>query len=113
MATVEECREALEELSAKMGRAEGDTRKATQLDRSLGCRITDLDVTFSGRLRDGALHDITTDPSPERAQIRLTTSSDDLVALVAGNLDFAAAWARGRIKLEASFKDLLVLRKLL
>jgi alkyl sulfatase BDS1-like metallo-beta-lactamase superfamily hydrolase len=113
MATVEECRTALAELSAKMGRANGDTRKATQLDRSLSCRLSDLDVTFTGRLRDGALHDITTDPQPDKAQIRLTMASDDLPALVAGTLDFASSWARGRIKLEASFKDLLVLRKLL
>ncbi|MYS86299.1 alkyl sulfatase C-terminal domain-containing protein [Embleya scabrispora] len=113
MATVEECRRALEELSAKMGRAEGDTRKAVQLDRSLSCRVTDLDVTFSGRLRDGALHDIDTEPRNDKAQIRLTMTGDDLIALVAGDLNFAAAWAKGRVKLEASFKDLLVLRKLL
>ncbi|MET7303196.1 alkyl sulfatase C-terminal domain-containing protein [Embleya sp. NPDC005575] len=113
MATVEECRRALEELSAKMGRAEGDTRKAAQLDRSLSCRVTDLDVTFSGQLRDGALHDIDTEPRTGKAQIRLTMTGDDLIALVAGDLNFAAAWAKGRVKLEASFKDLLVLRKLL
>ncbi|OPC83485.1 sterol-binding protein [Embleya scabrispora] len=113
MATVEECRTALEELSAKMGRAEGDTRKAAQLDRSLSCHVTDLDVTFSGRLRDGALHDIDTEPRTEKAQIRLAMTGDDLVALVAGTLNFASAWAKGRVKLEASFRDLLVLRKLL
>ncbi|WP_406287822.1 alkyl sulfatase C-terminal domain-containing protein [Embleya sp. NBC_00896] len=112
MATVEECRTALEELSAKMGRAEGDTRKATQLNRSLSCHVTDLRVTFAGQLRDGALHDIDTEPRAEKAQIRLTMSGDDLVALVAGDLNFAAAWAKGRVKLEASFRDLLVLRKL-
>lgn len=113
MATVEECRKALEELSAKMGRAEGETRKATQLDRSLSCRVTDLDVTFSGRLRDGALHDIDTEPRTDKAQIRLSLTGDDLIALVAGKLNFGAAWAKGRVKLDASFKDLLVLRKLL
>jgi|SRR4051794_9178269 alkyl sulfatase-like protein len=113
MATVEECRTALEELSAKMGRAEGDARKATRLDRSLSCRLTDLQVTFTGRLRDGALHDITTEPQDDKAQIRLTMTGDDLIALVAGTLNFAAAWAKGRIKLDASFRDLLVLRKLL
>lgn len=113
MATVEQCRAALEELSAKMGRAEGDTAKAARLDRSLSCRLTDLQVTFAGRLRDGALHDITTEPRPDKAQIRLTMTGDDLIALVAGDLNFAGAWAKGRLKLEASFKDLLVLRKLL
>jgi hypothetical protein len=30
-----------------------------------------------------------------------------------GELHFASAWPRGRVKLDASFKDLLTLRKLL
>lgn len=113
MASVEECRTALVQLSAKLGSADGDLGRAARLDRSLSCRVPDLGVTFSGRLRDGALHDITTEPPADKAQIRLETTSDDLVALVAGDLNFASAWARGRVKLEASFKDLLTLRKLM
>jgi hypothetical protein len=35
------------------------------------------------------------------------------VALVGGDLNFAAAWASGRVKLEAGIRDLLHLRKLL
>jgi putative sterol carrier protein len=68
-------------------------------------------VTFHGTLREGVLEDVTTE-SRERAQIRLTIKSDDLIALVAGDLNFASAWARGRVKLEASISDLLRLRKL-
>lgn len=113
MATVDECRAALDQFSAKLAGAEGDAGRAARLDRSLSCRIPDLDTTFRGRLRGGALHDITTEPSGDKAQIRLEIGSDDLLALVAGNLDFASSWARGRVKLEASLKDLLTLRKLL
>ncbi|NUU20392.1 MAG: sterol-binding protein [Streptomycetaceae bacterium] len=112
MATVEECRSALTQFSARLGGAEGDLGRAARLDRSLSCRLTDLGVVFTGRLRDGALHDVTTAPADGKAQIRLETTSDDLVALVNGDLEFASAWARGRVKLEASFKDLLTLRKL-
>lgn len=113
MATVDECRSALEQFSAKLGGAEGELGRAAHLDRSLSCRIPDLGVTFRGHLRGGALHDITTEPGTDKAQIRLEAGSDDLVALVHGDLDFAPAWARGRIKLDASLKDLLTLRKLL
>ncbi len=115
MATIEECRSALERLSENIGRAEGDVASAAALDRSVSCRITDLDVTFTGRLAGGRIRGVRAVPgSPaERAQIRLTMAGDDLVALVEGRLQFARAWAGGRVKLEAGFRDLLRLRTLL
>ncbi|CAM5711288.1 hypothetical protein SHIRM173S_12961 [Streptomyces hirsutus] len=38
---------------------------------------------------------------------------DDLLALVDGELNFAKAWASGRVKLEAGLSDLLNLKSLL
>ncbi|MGF1431923.1 sterol-binding protein [Kitasatospora sp. LaBMicrA B282] len=115
MADIEECRAALEQFSRTMAGAEGDARKAAALDRTLSCWLTDLDVTFTGTLRDGRLQGIAhADGAPGgKAAIRLTMTSDDLVALVDGRLGFAAAWARGRVRLEAGFQDLLRLRNLL
>ncbi|MFG2146768.1 SCP2 sterol-binding domain-containing protein [Streptomyces sp. NPDC048696] len=115
MATTQECRAALDKLSDNMAGAQGDVRAAAALDRSLSCHITDLDLTFTGRLQDGRVHVHETLPGPprERAQIRLALRGDDLVALVGGDLDFARAWATGRVRLEASFRDLLRLRTLL
>ena len=115
MATIEECRAALEKLSDNMQSAEGDVRTAAALDRSVSCHITDLDVTFVGRLTGGRIQvaDTLQGPPPEKAQIRLTMAGDDLVALVDGELNFAKAWGSGRVKLEASLMDLLRLRKLL
>lgn len=52
-------------------------------------------------------------PPPERAQIRLTMSGDDLVSMVNGELNFAKAWGSGRVKLEAGLRDLFRLRTLL
>jgi len=109
MATIEECRSALDRLSENLAKAEGDVRSAASLDRSLSCRITDLDITFVGRLTDGHIKDVTT----LQGEIRLTMAGDDLVALVNGELHFARAWGSGRIKLEAGLRDLLRLRKLL
>ena len=82
------------------------------LVRTVSLRVPDLDTTFQGTLRSGVLEDVTTEPR-DRAQIRLTINSDDLIQLVDGDLNFASSWARGRVKLEASFGDLLKLRKLL
>ncbi|WP_194921597.1 alkyl sulfatase C-terminal domain-containing protein [Catenulispora rubra] len=108
MATIEECREALKEFAGKLGEMDESNKN---LVRTVSLRVPDLDVTFHGTLREGTLEDVTTEPR-DRAQIRLTINSDDLISLVAGELNFASAWARGRVKLEASFSDLLRLRKL-
>jgi hypothetical protein len=115
MATTEECRAALERLSENMSRARGGAAEAVALDRSLSCRISDLDLTFTGRLAGGRIRDVAAVPGTpaERAQIRLTMTGDDLVALVGGDLNFARAWASGRVKLEAGLRDLLRLRTLL
>ncbi|MGP3927054.1 SCP2 sterol-binding domain-containing protein [Streptomyces sp. 8N616] len=115
MKTIEECRLALDRLSENLAKADGDLRSAAALDRSLSCRITDLDITFVGRLAQSRIKDVTTvpGPPPERAQIRLTMASDDLVAMVEGQLNFAKAWGTGRVKLEAGLLDLLRLRSLL
>jgi hypothetical protein len=114
MATVEECRAALVQLSANLAAADGDVRGAAALDRTVSCRITDLDTVFVGRLAAGAITDVTvaTGPVP-RAQIRLAMAGDDLVALVNGELNFARAWGSGRVRLEAGVRDLLRLRSLL
>ncbi|EFL27207.1 MULTISPECIES: hypothetical protein [Streptomyces] len=115
MATLEQCRDALDKLAENLAGANGDLRSAAALDRSVSCWITDLDTTFMGRLVESRIEDVTTAPGPppERAQIRLTMSGDDLVALVDGELHFARAWGSGRVKLEAGLLDLLRLRKLL
>lgn len=115
MATIEECRTALDKLSDNLAGAEGGVRGAAALNRSLSCHITDLDVTFTGRLENGRITVLDTHPGAprEKAEIRLAMSGDDLVAMVAGELNFAKAWASGRVKLEAGLRDMLRLRSLL
>jgi len=58
MATIEECRAALDGLAKRLSGADSGTRKKVSLDRKLACRITDLDATFVGQLHDGELTDI-------------------------------------------------------
>ncbi|MFD9130135.1 SCP2 sterol-binding domain-containing protein [Kitasatospora sp. NPDC059571] len=115
MASTEECREALEQFGRNLAGAQGDAAKAAALDRSVSCHLTDLDLTFTGRLRGGRITDIVEQPGPPatKADIRLTMAGDDLVAMVGGRLGFASAWASGRVRLEAGFRDLLRLRTLL
>lgn len=111
MATVEECRQALERIATRLAE-HPEAAARVNLERSIACHIRDLGVAFCGRLRGGAIVDLAEGDDP-KAQIRMSVSSDDLLALVAGDLNFAAAWASGRVSIKASFSDLLRLRKLL
>lgn len=108
VASLQECRVALDALAAKLGGAGADDHRKP-FDRTLSCHVSDLDTTFSGQIREGQLSDITTEQRP-RAQVRLTTTSDDLVAMTDGHLSAGTAWARGRLKVEAGIGDLLRLR---
>lgn len=112
MATMDQCLTALRSILGDLA----SHPAAAGLDRSLSCRLTDLDEVVMGRLSGGSVRDLHVLPhGPEvpRADIRLTMTSDDLVALTEGHVHFGAAWASGRVKLEAGLRDLLRLRKLL
>ncbi|WP_328889740.1 SCP2 sterol-binding domain-containing protein [Streptomyces sp. NBC_00316] len=115
MATMAECRSALDRLSDNLMTAGGDVRSAAALDRSLSCHIKDLGITFTGRLSEGRIQvlDTVQGPPADKAEIRLAMTGDDLVAMVNGELNFARAWGSGRVRLEAGFRDLLRLKALL
>ncbi len=112
MATMEESLTALKGVLGDLAA----NPAAEGLDRSLSCRLTDLEQVVLGRLGSGAVRDLTAvpdGPGVPKADIRLTMTSDDLVALTDGKLSFGPAWATGRVKLEAGLRDLLRLRKIL
>ncbi|WP_320069836.1 SCP2 sterol-binding domain-containing protein [Micromonospora sp. RTGN7] len=112
MASVDECRQALQDLAARLDRNAESVRERIDLDRTLACRVTDLDTAFHGRLSDGRLLDLTDGDDP-KAKIALSISSDDLLALVRGELDVTRAMAARRVSIKANPFDLLKLRKLL
>jgi len=112
VATEEECRAALTALAERLDAHAEEVRGKLDLDRTIACRITDLPIAFHGRLAGGRLVDIADGDDP-RAKIALITTSDDLVALVDGRLDFARALASRRVSVRANPFDLLKLRKLL
>lgn len=112
MASVDECRLALTSLATRLNDLGEGARTRNTPDRTLSLRVSDLDVAFCGRLQDGSLTDIVLDGEGDKAQLRLQCSSDDLLALTEGALNPAAAWASGRLRIEASPLDLLRLRSL-
>jgi hypothetical protein len=112
MATVEECRQALQDLSERMAANAAEVAGHVDLDRPLACSIPDLGVSFHGRITGGRIVGLADGDDPG-AKIRLVAASDDLVALVTGQLDLARAWSSGRVQIKANPFDLLKLRKLI
>jgi putative sterol carrier protein len=111
VATIDDCEQALRQLAGQLADADPAARKKAGFDRTLVCTLRDLRVSFAGRLHDGTLTDIRQVDAGERgAQVRMTMTSTDLLALVAGELNLGAAWATGRVKIDASVFDLLKLR---
>lgn len=111
MATVDECRQALHDLAARLDE-NGEAKGKLDFDRTLACRVPDLQTAFRARLSGGRLLDIADGDDP-RAKIALTAASDDLIALVSGKLDVTRAIASRQISIKANPFDLLKLRKLL
>jgi hypothetical protein len=114
MATAEECRKALESLTGRLSGLNPQQRAAYLADRVLSCHVDDLGITFVTQLGpDGAGPVTEVDGKDVEAQVRFSTSSDELLALAENPGSFARAWLGGRIKVQASIFDLLRLRKLL
>ena len=116
MATVKQCRLALDGLAKSLDEVDPELRTKHVPTRSVLCRVTDLEVTFTARLDPDGVHDIkqlrkgseaTTD-----ADVKLSLESDELIALAAGDEDFLTAWLRGRVHVSASVRDMLRLRSL-
>jgi predicted lipid carrier protein YhbT len=112
MATVQQCRVALGELTSKLAGVEPELRARHVPDRSVTCQVNDLGVVFACRLDQHGVHDLVEGEPDVPADLRLSMDSDVLVALASGDEDFLSAWLRGRLHVSASMRDLLRLRSL-
>jgi SCP-2 sterol transfer family len=113
VASVEDCRKALEGLTAALAAVEPELRARHVPARTVACRLADLDVTFVGRIDEHGVHEVAeSDDGEPDVDVRLTMDSDELVALADGTDDFLHAWLRGRVQVSASMRDLLRLSSL-
>ena len=114
MASAEECREALQTLTARLAEMNPQDRASYFGNRSMSCHVTDLGVTFITRFTDAGAEPVKeAAPDEPPADIRLTANSDDVVSLSATPANIARMWLSGRVKVQASMRDLLALRRLL
>lgn len=113
MNSADECRAALQKLAGRLSELSPEERDQYFANRTMSVTIPDLDVTYVTRL--GAGDDPVRDAAPgdPPADIRLTANSDEVLALAQQPMNIARAWMTRKIKIEASMKDLIRLRRLL
>jgi len=113
MTTAEECRTALQKLAGRLSELTPEEREQYFGNRTISVTIPDLNVTYLSVL--GAGEDPVREAAPGEppAAIRITAKSDEVVALAEQPMNIARAWMGGRVKIEASMKDLFRLRRLL
>jgi hypothetical protein len=113
MTSAEECRTALQKLAGRLSELSPTEREQYFGNRTMSVTIPDLGVTFVTRLGSGDDPVREAAPGEPPADIRLTAKSDEVVSLAEQPMNIARAWMSGRIKIEASVKDLFRLRRLL
>jgi SCP-2 sterol transfer family len=113
MRSVDECREALEKLAGRLAEVSPKDREEFFGNRTMSVTVSDLGVTFVSRLGTGDDPVREVAPGDPPADIRLTAASDEVVSLAESPMNIARAWVSGRVKIEASMKDLIRLRRLL
>jgi SCP-2 sterol transfer family len=113
MNSAEECREALQKLAGRLSELSPADREQYFGNRSISVTIPDLGVTYATKLGSGddPVHEVS--PGDPSADIRMTANSDEVVALAQQPMNIARSWMTGKIKIEASMKDLFRLRRLL
>lgn len=115
MASVKQCRSALDQLAKTLDTVDPALRTKHLPERTVACRVKDLDVLFTARVDTEGVHDIAQAPrdAPPQADVRVTVDSDALIALINREDDFVSAWLHGRVQVSAPVRDMLRLRLVL
>ncbi|WP_067605358.1 SCP2 sterol-binding domain-containing protein [Nocardiopsis listeri] len=118
MSSIDACLEGIARANERLLREPLDRRRKHIRERTVSVIVPDLDTAFDMRLTVDGLTAVThrprSAPAPAPApQVTVTVSSEDLLALSEERLDPAKALFGRRLKIDASFGDLLRLRRLL
>ena len=104
-------REMVERLEGSGDEVHANLAKALPDPRTIQIDVTDLETSYWTELADGRMSKLKPGPA-EDVDIKLRASSDDLVAMVNGELGLLKSYLSGRIRIDASLSDLLALRKM-
>ena len=113
MASESQCDAAFREMAERLAALPPEVRRKYVVERTVSCRVSDLGTTWSARLcADEGICDLT-QADTDKAQVRFTVGSDDLLALSTGELGIGTAVALGKLRVTAGPLDLLKLRQFL
>jgi hypothetical protein len=105
----------LRELITRLKQADNDVHSSLARSlpepRVIQIDIPDLDATYWTEMTDGVMGRLRSGPPPN-SDIRIRCTSDQLVQMVDGERSLFSSYLSGQIKIDASFTDMLRLRKL-
>jgi predicted lipid carrier protein YhbT len=104
-------RELIRRLEGAGDGVHANLAKALPEARTIRIDVTDLDTTYWTQLSEGRMGPLH-QGEPDHADIRMRASSDDLVAMVDGEVGLMKSYLSGRVRIDASFSDILALRRL-
>ncbi|MEU3308596.1 SCP2 sterol-binding domain-containing protein [Nocardiopsis sp. NPDC055551] len=116
MSSIDACLESIARANERLLREPLERRRRHIRERTVSVIVPDLDTAFDMCLTVDGLTDVTHRPRSTPGpgpQVTVTVSSEDFVALSEERLDPAKALFGRRLKIDASFGDLLRLRRLL
>jgi len=115
VATKRDVEAKLRQMIARLGEAGDDVHdnlaKVLPEGRIVQIEVSDLDSSYWTKLAAGRLGTLHKGDA-EETDIKLRASSDDLVAMIDGELGLLKSYLSGRVRIEASLSDLLALRRL-
>jgi hypothetical protein len=115
VATKRQVESKLRELISKLDQTqEGVTALSQALPerRVIEVHVVDLEATYWTDLVDGRMGTVRRGPSENEPDMRLEVESDDLIDIIDGRRSMFSSYVAGRMKVEASFADIMRLRKL-
>ncbi len=114
MATRQQCEAAITRLAATLARGTAPSSGTAHV-KTVSCTLTDLNCVMTVDASGGQTSEVQVTSSHDlapKANIRLSMTSDDLIALTDGRLHLASAWIHGRVRVASGFREMLRLRPL-
>lgn len=115
MSSIDACLDGLALINRRILERSRQERERRIDERTVAVVVPDLDTTFRLRLTVEGLTDLTHHPTataPGPAQVTVTVSGDDLVAIAEDRISAKLALVTRRVKVDASLIDMLRMRSL-